>query len=162
MSNDIDRLKQSQEAKRAELERWRKSIYHDAILPSGLKVVLHDVDMTDIMLNGRLPDSILDAIEGVADKEKVDLKGLLPLMKNNGQDFLQFMNAMVKAAVIEPVIADEATDLSISLKELSGADKNFIMEWVNRETPTVKSFREGEAESVANVELGERLREVAE
>ena len=42
------------------LADWRKSRRHEMTLPSGLPVVLRDVDMTDVLMSGKLPASVLD------------------------------------------------------------------------------------------------------
>ena len=156
MSDDLGRLNQSQQARRDNLAQWRASKRHEIALPSGLMVVLRDVTMTDLLFTGKLPASMLDMAQSAADNgnSAIDLKSLA----GKGNDFKLLMDELVLLCVVEPRIAETPGDEQISVDELSGEDKMFIFNWVNREVEPVRSFREGEDEPVAALQPGNGVR----
>lgn len=156
-------LKQSQDAKRLSLAEWRASRLHELDLPSGLHVTVRDVDMTDLLLTGLLPAAVMEeAAEAAKITDSLDLEKLaLKMMEENGPAFKAMLNAIVKAALIEPKIGDVVDDTHITLDELTIEDKSAIMQYVNREVEQIKSFREGEDQPVASVQPGNGILEKA-
>ena len=136
------------------LADWRASRLHELTLPSGLTVTVRDADMTDLILSGKLPNSVLDmadeaAIEG---KTEIDLVKLgLELAKNNGPEYKKFLDIVTIASLVSPIIGDVQDDEHILLSELNTDDKVAIMNWVNREVSALHSFREGENKPLENV-----------
>jgi len=153
MSDDLERLMQSQKAK---LAQWRASRRHEETLPSGLEVLLRDASMTDLLFTGKLPASMLDMAQSAADRGNtaIDLKSLA----TNGKDFKLLIDELVLLCLVEPKIAETPDDEHIGLNELSGEDRMFIFNWVNREVEQVRPFREGENEPVAALQPGNGVR----
>lgn len=156
MSEELNNLNKSQQARRKNLAKWRASLIHDLPLPSGLKVKVRDVTMTDLMLTGKLPDVMLDMAQDASKNGagSVDLKQLA----KNAAELASLMDTLIKLAVVEPPIADQGDDDHLGLNELNSDDKMFIFNWVNREVEQIRPFREGEAEPVAIVQPGDSLR----
>lgn len=146
------------------LNDWRKSRLHELDLPSGLRVKLRDVDMTDLLMTGKLPASVLDMAQVAADTtSEVDLESIgLEVMQKNAGDFMALLNGIAQAALVEPGIAETPDDEHITLDELPMSDKTAIMEFVNRGAEQIRPFREGEDEPVAAVQPGDGLRETTE
>lgn len=69
-SKNLQRLEQSQRAKRRSLAEWRASRLHELDLPSGLSVTVRDVTMTDLLLTGKLPPSFVDLAGNAASGEQ--------------------------------------------------------------------------------------------
>jgi hypothetical protein len=152
MSDELDSLNQSNNARRVNLAAWRARRLHDLELPSGLDVTVRDVSMTDLLFTGKLPAAMLDFAQDASQNgsASVDLKE----MAKNGADFKALMDEIVRLCLVEPPIGDVEDDEHITLAELSGDDKMFIFNWANREVEQVRSFREGEAQPVAAVQPG--------
>lgn len=148
-----DGFERSQAAKRMNLAEWRASRLHEMDLPSGLHVTVRDVDMTDLLLTGLLPGSVMEEAQKAASiTDKVDLENMaLKLMQENGPEFKKMLDAITTAALIDPIIGDKADDTHITLGELTIDDKTAIMDYVNREVEQIKSFREGQTEPVASL-----------
>lgn len=165
--NEFERLKQSELAKHVNLAEWRAGQFHPLDLPSGLKVIVRDVDMTDLLLTGLMPPSIIDMAEKAAEAEKaeVDLQEIgSQVMSENREDFLSFLNAITRASLAYPAVVDdvaETDDDHIALSEIKMVDKTAIMEWVNRGAEQIRPFRDGEDEPVAAVQPGDGLRKKA-
>lgn len=144
--NGTDALSQSVLAKRVDLAKWRAQRLHDLELPSGLVVKLRDVDMTDLVLTGAIPNTLVellgDSVTQQLSEEEVGKK----LLSENKSDFAVLLSVIVKAALLEPMIADQPDDTHITLDELSFADKMAIFNFINREAQGVHSFREGSTE----------------
>ena len=136
--------------KKLSLADWRKARRHEMVLPSGLPVVLRYVDMTDILMSGKLPASVLEMSKKAAQQsDEIDLQELgADMMQENAAEFLTLLNAITEAALVEPAIGAVSGDETITLDELPMSDKTAIMEWVNRGDAAVRSFRPGEREPV--------------
>lgn len=159
MSEQLDRLKQAQAARRQTLAQWRESQLHELSLPSGMTVFVRDVTMTDLMFTGKLPDAMLDMADEASksNQPNIDLKKLA----RNGVEFKALMDALCILCVVEPPIAEKADDEHISIDELNADDKMAIFNWVNREVETMRPFRD-ETQPVASVQPGEWVRLEAE
>ncbi|RPI92883.1 MAG: hypothetical protein EHM40_11570 [Chloroflexi bacterium] len=147
--NNLKRTEQSRLDKRAMLAQWRASRVKDLTLPSGLDLKVRDVSMTDLMLSGRLPDSMLDFAQDASAQGAKDID--LKAMVKNGHDFQLLIDEVVMLCVVEPPIAKQPDDEHLGIDELNGDDKMFIFNWVNREVEQLRPFREGEAQPPAAV-----------
>jgi hypothetical protein len=156
-------LDQSSADKRMDLAHWRASRRHEMDLPSGLHVVIKDIDMTDLVLTGKLPSSILTEAKKAAEvADVVDLEKMaLELMEKDGPDFKKMIDAIAAAALLEPAVGPIADDTHITIDELTTDDKLAIMGFVNREVDQLRSFRPGQEQSVATIQHGDGLRDEA-
>lgn len=145
-NDTLARLNQAQKAKRVTLAEWRAKRMHEMDLPSGLTVKLRDVDMSDLVLTGGIPNTLLDLFGNVDPTKTSEQEIGQKMLGENGQDFAVFLNGIVKATLVEPAIGDSPDDTHIMLDELSFADKIEILNWVNREAGAMRPFREGTEE----------------
>ena len=156
MDEQLNRLEQSQQARRVMLAQWRTSHVHDMTLPSGLQVKVRDVTMTDLMFTGKLPQVMIDLAQESAEQGKIKLD--LKMLTENAQEFRQLVDTLILLCVVEPPIAEKADEEHLSLDEMNGDDRMFIFNWVNREVEQVRSFREADVELVAALQPGDGLR----
>src|SRR5690242_13569980 len=124
MSDQLQRLQQSQQARRETLAQWRSSRLHELDLPSGMTVWVRDVSMMDLMLTGKLPETLIEFADdaGKQGKAEIDLKKVV----KSGTDFNVMLNAVVLACVVEPPIAEKGDDDHLGLDEINGDDKMAI------------------------------------
>jgi hypothetical protein len=127
--------------KMTNLSQWRESRIHEMDLPSGLHITLRDVTMTDLMLTGKLPASVVDFAND-ANKNGASSVNLKEITKN-GAEFKSMLDALVEITLVTPLIGNTPDDTHITLDELSGDDKMAIFNFINREVEQIKSFREG-------------------
>ena len=139
--SEIDRMKQSQLDTRKMLAEWRAHRIHEMDLPSGLHVKVRDVTMTDLMLTGRLPETVLELADESA-KQGGENFNAKTLAKNAG-DFNKMLNVLAELSLIEPAIGETSDEEHITLAELPSDDKLAIFNFINREAQAVRSFREG-------------------
>lgn len=153
MNDQLDRLKQAQKARREMLAQFRANQVKELKLPSGTVVFVRDVTMTDLMFSGKLPDALIDLLSeaSASGKDEVDIKQIA----RNGQEFKILMDALVRASVVEPPIADIGDDDHLGIDEITGDDKMAIFNWSNREAEKLKPFREGESEPLEVVQHGD-------
>jgi hypothetical protein len=148
-NNGLTALKQSQADKRVDLAQWRAARLHELKLPSGLDVKVRDVDMTDLVLTGAIPNTLVELL-GDEETQKLSEEEVgKKMLGENKAEFVTFISVIVKAALVEPAIGDVPDDTHIMLDELSFADKMQIFNFINRDANAVRPFREGSAEPVA-------------
>ncbi len=160
MQPNFDAMNKAQNAKQINLAEWRASQLHELLLPSGLTITLKDITMTELMLSGQLPGSILAVAEEVKanGQQSIDLKQIA----KNGAEFGAMLNMIVKLSLIWPKLGDVPDDETATLDDFSGDDKMAIFNFINREVEQLKSFREGEDKPVAAIQHGDSLRETTE
>ena len=137
------RMEQAKLARDKTLAQYRANQFKEMTLKkSGLTVYLRDASITDLMLAGKLPQSLLGAIQAESDGQAVDLK------KFAGEnDFGALVDAVVMACAVEPPIGEVADDLHLGLHEIPGDDRMEIFNWANREVaPVADQFRNQPAE----------------
>lgn len=144
-NGNLASLEQSSQARAVNLRKWRAQRLHEETLPSGLEVVLRDVDLPSVMLEGDIPNTLLDSITSQEFQALNDEEAGKKVLGNN-KDFNELMRQVIKAALVEPAIGETADETHILYSELSFADKMFIFNFANREAEQLRPFREGEAE----------------
>lgn len=156
MNQQLNKLKQAQQARRETLAQFRTNQIKELPLPSGTVVFVKDVTMTDLMLTGKLPDMLLDIAQEAASEGQASLD--LKKISKNGSEFKTLLDLLARLCVVEPPIADQGDDDHLGIDELNGDDKMAIFNWVNREVEQIKSFREGSLEPVEALQSGNRIR----
>lgn len=152
-AEELARLEQSQRASEDNLAEWRAKRLHKETLPSGLKVELRDVDLPSIMMEGGIPNTLIETITS-EDFQKLSEEEATSKMMENGTDFTSMMKAIVKAALVKPAIGETADDKHLLYGELTFEDKIFIFNRMNREAAQMTSFREGESEPITDAQPG--------
>jgi len=153
-NGNLGRLTQAQNAKRVTLAEWRAKRVHEMQLPSGLTVKLRDMDMTDLVLTGGIPNTLLDLLGSAALTNLSEQEIGQKMLGESAKDFAVMLNSVVKATLVDPAIGDAPDDTHIMLDELSFADKMEIFNWVNREAGAVRPFREGTTEPAEAAQPG--------
>jgi hypothetical protein len=150
MKDNLQRLKQSENAKRSNLADWYANQFIELDMPSGLHVVVRDVDMEDLISNGSLPNSLMSVfpeLEGMENKAAGT-----KIMTEHPESFKQLVDALAACALVDPKIGDKTDPENgiISLSDFRGKDKLFLFNWLNREAGSaeMRSFREGEDQPV--------------
>ena len=142
-------LKQAEQEKRVNLAAWRASRIHERTLPSGLTVKLRDVTMTDLMLTGKLPDSIMSLMTDTAKAGEKEFD--LETITKNTVEWNQMLTTLMELSLVEPQIGDMADEEHILLAEIPSDDKLDIFNFLNRGAEDLQPFREGEEQPVEAV-----------
>ena len=146
----IEIVEQSQQARRENLANWRKNRTHELSLPSGLRVLVRDASVMDLVFTGNVPQTLMGMIISQAEGSgKVDLNQF-----SGNNEFGKLITEMVKICVVDPPLAEIADDEHLALSELSGADCMEIFNHANREVEQVKTFRGEPAEPVPAAQPG--------
>ena len=132
----LQAMEQARLARREMLAMFRENSYHEITLQtSGLTVFVRDASVTDLMLLGRLPQSLLGILTAEVDKAQggqvqagVDLNQFA-----GSADFGALVDGVVRACMVEPPVADVADDEHLGINEISAADRMQIFTWANRE-----------------------------
>jgi len=144
-NNGLDRMKQSQQARAENLKKWREQHLHEETLPSGLDVLFRDVDLASVMLEGNIPNTLIDLITNEDFQKLSEDEAGKKVMADHGTDFNALLVQLIKASFVEPLIGDVADDKHILFSELSLEDKMFIFNFLNRDAQVVRSFRDESA-----------------
>ena len=141
-ANQIDSMMQAQQARAQNLQKWRASRLHETTLPSGLDVVLRDVDIASIVIEGNIPNTLIDVISAPEFQQMGEQEAGTKLMTDHKSDFNMLMKELVTAGLVEPAIGDQADEKHILYSELTFEDKMHIFNFMNREAQGVRSFRD--------------------
>jgi hypothetical protein len=140
-NNGSDSMMQSQQARAQNLKKWRESRLHEETLPSGLHVLLRDVDLPGIVFEGNVPNTLIDVITSQNFQEMSEEQSANKLLAENKTDFAILMFELIKAALVDPAIGEKADDQHILYGELTLTDKMHIFNFMNREVQSVRPFR---------------------
>jgi len=156
----IERMEQAKGARDQTLAQYRAKLIHEMQLKqSGLTVFVRDASVTDLMLLGKLPQSLLNVVveEAEGDNEAVDLSKLA-----GSDQFGALVNGVVMACVVEPPIAEKPGPDCLGIDEIPGDDRMQIFEWANREVGQVATqFREKSRKSNHPAQRRRSLRDKA-
>lgn len=115
------------------LQQWRENNIKPLTLPSGLDVKVREVKLLDLAFNGNIPVTLNGMLESLLNKPEVKADELAK--------FGELVNMVVKAAMIEPAVADVADDTHVAVQELPAEDRLHIFNWANREATQLTQFR---------------------
>lgn len=159
MSEQLDRMKQSQLDTRKMLAEWRSNNSNEVQLPlSGRILQVRDVGLIDLVVEEKLPNTMMDLVLQLSDGKISEAE----VMKSHGPEFGALLNLIFKLAVVYPPVADEPDEDHISPSEFVYGDKVALFDWVNREAKVVRPFREGSDKSVATPFNGKELRQTTQ
>lgn len=116
-----------------DLSAWRaqRQAGHPRTLPSGLRVILRGVKLIDLIVAGEIPQT-LDALVKKASTEGFGVSDV--------QEFLPLVNAVTRAALMDPAIADTADETHLTLDEVPIEDRLDIFMWANGGAEAVRPF----------------------
>lgn len=145
MNDQLNRMKQSQLDTRKMLAEWRENNFHEVQLPlSGRVLQVRDVGLIDLVIEGKVPNTMLDMVEQVNDGRITQAQ----LLMEHSREFGELVNMIFMLAVISPPVAEEPDADHVSPKDFVYGDKVALFNWVNREAVIVRPFRQGPPESV--------------
>lgn len=140
--DNLDRMMQSKQARAQNLKKWRESRLHEETLPSGLAVLIRDVDLASIVIEGSIPNTLIDVITKDDFQKLSEEEAGLKLMAEHKTEFNTLLYELIKASLVEPAIGDKADDQHILYSEISFEDKMFIFNLLNREAQSLRPFRD--------------------
>lgn len=119
-----------------DLATWRakKQAGERFTLPSGLVVALRKASLLDLAEQGRIPAPLTGAVDALLSERRT-------LTVQTAREFLEVVNVVVMATVIDPPISAEAGEGLLGVGELSVADRLAIYDWATEETAALRPFR---------------------
>lgn len=130
------------------LSAWRASRRGEVTLPSGLEVTLQKVTLEDLVLSGDIPAPLLREVmalyESGAFQQAGDLNPSSAEMwaiLDKIPEAMKMFDAVTRAALVAPAIADVADDDHLTTAELSLQDKEAIFNWAAAGANALAPFR---------------------
>ena len=127
-----------------DLKAWRKQREDGEVFttPSGLEVKLRRVSLLDLAEGGEIPTPLVGMVNKALDTRAHALTvGEVP-------EFAGTINHLVKAALVEPQVADEPSATHLGVDELPMKDRLAIYNWCQAGEP-LRPFRREDGEPAA-------------
>ena len=109
---------------------WREQRTETLELPSGLTVRVRKILLRDLVLYGKIPAPLFESTEKFT-REKQGNQDLTVKELQEHPEFLQFIDHIVRATVIDPPLADQSDEEHLSIDELTFDDRMMIFNWNN-------------------------------
>lgn len=124
----------------AEWRRLREEGQH-VTLPSGNVARLRPVSFEELLRAGRIPNPLLSTLRRMMGLDRIEQNAPRDLAKET-EDMILLMEIVCKSAMLEPRIVDDPTeDDEIAFFDLTSADRDYVMDWVQNPQSAVKPFR---------------------
>ena len=124
--------------------QYRSKLRATVYLPiAGMEAVVRRVSVATLAANGQIPQTLQTIAEdfvGAPDKE---------ITLAEFPKYADVVNMIVKAAMVEPRVGDEATDEQLDVREMEFEDRIAVFNFVNAGASALRPFR---AEQNAGVE----------
>jgi len=114
---------------------WQRDF--EMTLPSGNVIRLKRVSLLDLIVAGSIPDTLsARAVEMVSQTQarKLDAAEL--------RQYENVVNLVVKAAAVEPRVADRSGDETLAVTEIDFVDRVQIYNWANGAANSLRPFRD--------------------
>jgi hypothetical protein len=121
--------------KRREEERPRKAFDID-----GMSLVVGHVRVDDMLFEGEIPTPLPGMLTQNGEKPRIDMARAT---KQELQNLNRAIAIVVKAAAIDPPVADEPSETAIGIKEIPARIRSDIFAWCASEVAAMEKFREG-------------------
>jgi hypothetical protein len=121
--------------KRREEERPRKAFDID-----GMRLVVGHVRVDDMLFEGEIPTPLPGMLTQDGEKPRIDMARAT---KQELQNLSRAIAIVVKAAAIDPPVADEPSETAIGIKEIPARIRSDIFAWCASEVAAMEKFREG-------------------
>ena len=120
-----------------DLAQWREQRAQGRgfVLPSGLEVRLKRVSLMDLAAQGEVPAPLTGLVNQVMSS------GLASITVENAAEYEAAINLVVKAAMVEPRVAEAASSDAVGVQELPIIDRLAIFRECNRYAEELKPFR---------------------
>jgi hypothetical protein len=129
------------------LSAWRAQKRGQLTLPSGLEVTLNKVTLEDLVLSGDIPAPLLREVMALYESgafQTGDMNPASPEMwaiLDKIPEAMKMFDAVTRAALVSPAVADVADDDHITTAELSLKDKEAIFNWAAAGANALAPFR---------------------
>ena len=120
------------------LAAWRAQRTQQLALPSGLVVTVHKAGLLDLAAQGSIPTPLADTVQAMLSEAESMERVMLDLA--NFARYASVINIVVKAAVIDPPIADEPDATHVGITEIPMLDRLEIFNWAQQEGAALISF----------------------
>lgn len=120
------------------LAAWRAARTSQETLPSGLLVTLRKVHLLDLAAQGQIPAPLVGQVEQLMQASA----GPQALGVADFPRHAAVIDLVVRAALVDPPVADEPDEAHISLAELPFGDRIHIFNWAQGEAAQVATFPE--------------------
>lgn len=119
------------------LAQWKaRSAPRVIELSDGFQVSIRPVELTNLMLSGRIPITLLRQMQSIQPGPDGNYSDDATL------EMVPAIDAVVLAVVIDPPVTREGSEDSIALDDIPFGDRVRIFEEVNRPAAALQSFRE--------------------
>jgi hypothetical protein len=145
--NGTDHMMQAQQARAQNLKRWREQRLHEETLPSGLEVLLRDVDLASVAIEGNISNTLIDLIISEDFQKLSEEEAGKQVMSGNMTDFNALLMQLIKASLVDPLIGDVPDNKHILYSELTFDDRIYIFNFLSRDAQKVRSFRDESTKS---------------
>ncbi len=124
-------------------------------LPSGRVARVRPISLELLVRLGRIPDGLVPTIVEIMTGQRGDLPGVQSL--NELRDRLEFLDAMVMAAFVEPRVVDEdpVPDGCVHIDSVDQRDKEFAFVLLNTPLHELERFRDEPQSAVEPVVAAE-------
>lgn len=122
------------------LQEFRKRQVRDYVFPnSRLAVRIKNVGLLDLVAEGIIPQTLIQSFQSLkgVGKEARDRAAMDKL-----SEFVPALNAMAKAVVVFPPIADEPDDEHLGVNEIPFADRLSLFHEMNAGAEALANFRQ--------------------
>jgi hypothetical protein len=133
------------------LDEWRKSKIKPITLPSGLEVKVKEVNMLDAVMNGEIPNLLLEVVLNAKAGEELSM---LKIADKYGG----VINHITSLCLIEPAVAAKADANHIAVTELSFDDRLEIFNRTSGEVLRLMPFRKQPEQADATAPGGKGVR----
>jgi hypothetical protein len=130
------------------LHAWRQGRQATLNLSCGLTVTVRKVDLLDLAAQGQIPVPLHAAVQQMLAQQGAGGLDIATLPERAA-----IIDLVVKAALVEPPLADAPSDDAITLDELPFVDRISIFSWAHEEAAQVATFP-GDAPSGGGVARG--------
>ncbi len=118
------------------LQEWRKAQQEEITLTSGLTVLVKQVDMMALVMEGSIPATLLSQAQENSQPGKTWDLSKVPELK-------EVLNAYALATIVSPpVVRGAGDDEHIGLDELAFTDKVMLFQRANAGVNSLAGFRE--------------------
>jgi hypothetical protein len=106
--------------------RQRRQQGEGFVTPTGLHIKVRRVSLMDLAEQGAIPAPLVGLVDQVFDKQDHVLQ------VKDVADFGKVVNLVVRSVVVDPPLAEEASESHVGLEELPMVDRLAIYNWANR------------------------------
>lgn len=132
---------------------WRESAQGELFtLPSGNVARLRRIHIMQLVEQGQVPDTLTALVA-----QMISSDPRLRLSMADLKRYAEVVNVVVKAAFVEPRLADEPGEDCLGVQEVNFSDRAAVFEWCHLPTAKMTPFRPEPAADVDVVRPGDGI-----